>query len=55
MGCFKRDGQTVADCAALAEALMQALGLAGAERIARAYLELLPRQQLTTSAPARPG
>ena len=38
-----RDGQTVAECAAVAEALMQALGLACAERIGGAYLELLPR------------
>jgi adenylate cyclase class IV len=38
-----RDGETVAECAAVTEALMQAVGLAGAERIAGAYLELLPR------------
>ena len=38
-----RDGETVAKCAAVTEALMQAVGLAGAERIAGAYLELLPR------------
>jgi len=32
MSRFKRDGKTVADCCALAKALMQ--GLASAERIA---------------------
>jgi len=37
------DGQTDADGTAVAEALMQALGLAGAERIAGAYLDLLAK------------
>ncbi len=37
------DGQTDAHGTAVAEALMQALGLDGAERIAGAYLDLLPR------------
>jgi adenylate cyclase class IV len=34
------DGQSDAEGAAIAEALMQALGLAGAERLAGAYLDL---------------
>ena len=38
-----REGQTDAEGAEVAEALMQALGLAGAERIAGAYLDLLQR------------
>ncbi len=37
------DAQTDAEGTAMAEALMQALGLAGAERIAGAYLDLLRR------------
>ena len=37
------DGQTDADGTAVAEALMLALGLAGAERIAGAYLDLLAK------------
>lgn len=36
-----RDGQSDADGEAVAEALMRELGLAGAERIAGAYLDLL--------------
>lgn len=43
-----QDGQSDADGAAVAEALMQALGLAGAERVAGAYLDLLQ------GAPAQP-
>ena len=38
-----RSGQTDAEGDAVAEALMQGLGLAGAERIGGAYLDLLPR------------
>lgn len=37
------DGQSDAEGTAAAEALMQALGLAGAERVAGAYLDLLRR------------
>ena len=37
------DGQTDADGTAVAEALMQALGLAAAERVACAYLDLLAK------------
>ncbi len=37
------EAQTDADGTAIAEALMQSLGLAGAERIAGAYLDLLRR------------
>jgi len=37
------DGQSDAQGAAVAEALMQALGLAGAERVAGAYIDLLAR------------
>jgi adenylate cyclase class IV len=39
-----RDGEPDAEGAAEAEALMQALGLAGAPRLAGAYLDLLPPQ-----------
>ena len=38
-----RTGQTDSEGAAVVEALMQGLGLAGAEGIGGAYLDLLPR------------
>jgi len=37
------DGQADAEGAAVAETMMQALGLADAERVAGAYLDLLPK------------
>ena len=40
-----QEGQRDAEGMAVAEALMQALGLAGAERMAKAYLDLLAERQ----------
>lgn len=47
-----QDGQSDAEGQAVAEALMQQLGLAGAERLAGAYLDLQPAPP---AAPATPG
>ena len=48
-----RDGQSDAEGAAIAEALMAELGLARAERLAGAYLDLLAASSTGGMAPAR--